>query len=489
MSELTEMERINLILSDPNNATMTLEQIISEEIKEFRSSEQYKIMQGAEQYFRNRSSVQSKTVRYANRSNTKIEHPILKKLVDQKANYLLAKPFTVSTENKVYGKALNEVFDQTFRRKIKSLGKGAIKSGIAWLQPYFDGAKLSFMRIPSTELIPLWSDAEKSELDAFIRVYDQTVYVGNQKKTVTHAEFWYTGGVKRFVSSPDNQNAFQPNKEYGSEENGWTEFHFTVGDKAYNWEKPPIVWLKYNEEELPLYYFIKDLIDDVNWQTSVTADVLRDIAKFIYVLKNYGGQDLSEFVKELSEYWVIMVNGDGDVNKLQADLNIDAVMAFLEKQRRDIFDYASAVDTKDPELGNASGIAINFRYMDLNSDCESLGTELQDTFQQLKLFVDLYLNVTGKGDFGEDEFSIIFNCDMPVNETEVINNVKASENKISKRTQLENHPWVKDVDEELKRIKQEKKEAMAEFGEGLFSDDLTVSDNIAGEPQTNDGDE
>ena len=132
--ELSVMDRINLILSDPEKATMTLAQIVSEEIREFKKSPQYQIMVEAEAYYRNRSSVQKKTVDVANRSNTKIERPILKKLVDQKANYLLSKPWTVDTENGAYGDALNTVFDQTFRRKIKSLGKGAVKSGIAWLQ-------------------------------------------------------------------------------------------------------------------------------------------------------------------------------------------------------------------------------------------------------------------------------------------------------------------------------------------------------------------
>ena len=172
MAELSVMDRINMILSDPEKATMTLAQIVSEEIREFKASPEYAIMLEAESYYRNRSDVQRKTVDVANRSNTKIEHPILK-------------PWTVDTKNSAYGEALTKVFDQTFRRKIKSLGKGAIKSGIAWIQPYFRDGKLAFMRIPSTELVPLWSDAERTELDAFIRFYDQVIYIGTRKHIIT----------------------------------------------------------------------------------------------------------------------------------------------------------------------------------------------------------------------------------------------------------------------------------------------------------------
>lgn len=275
-----------------------------------------------------------------------------------------------------------------------------MKSGIAWLQPYFDDGKLAFMRIPSAELVPIWRDAERTKLDAFIRFYDQVIYIGTRKHTITHAELWWTGGVKYFKTDAfagTIAGDFIVDTEHGDETNDYTEPHFTVGNKAYNWDTVPIVWLKYNEEELPLCYFIKDLIDDINWQTSVTADVLRDVAKFIYILKNYGGQDLGEFIKDLKEHMAIKVTTDGGVDKLQADLNIDAVMAFLDKQRRDVYDFAAAVDTKDPDLGNASGTAINFRYMDLSSDCDSLATELKDTFQRLKLFIDVYLQIAGQG--------------------------------------------------------------------------------------------
>lgn len=485
--ELSVMDRINMIISDPDKATMSLAQIVSEEIREFKRSPQFLTMQEAEQYYRNRSSVQKKTVDVANRSNARIERPILKKLVDQKANYLLAKPWTVDTESETYGAALNEVFDQTFRRKIKSLGKGAVKSGIAWLQPYFnDDGRLAFMRVPSTEIVPLWRDSERTELDAFIRFYDQIIYIGNRKHTITHAEFWWTGGVRYFktdaYSGVGASGDFQVDKDHGTEETDWTEPHFTVGEKPYNWDEVPIAWLKYNEEELPLCYFIKDLIDDVNWQNSVTADVLRDVAKFIYILKNYGGQDLSEFVKDLRDSLAIKVGADGGVDKLQADLNIDAVMAFLDNERRDIYDFAAAVDTKDPDLGNASGTAINFRYMDLDADCGALGTELQDTFRRLKVFIDVYFQITGKGDFTGDDFTIVFNMDLPVNETDVINNARNSDGLLSKRTILQNHPWVTDVDEEMDQIEKEKSEAMEKFGEGLFDDDLGANDNPEGAP-------
>lgn len=478
--EIPINQEIRRIIESGNGTRMTLPEIIAEEIRDFYASPQFTIMEEAERYYRNRSDVQRKTTKYKDRSNTKIEHPILRKLVDQKASYLLSKPFSVESENPAYADALNELFDGRFRQQVKSLGKGAVKSGIAWLAPYFEDSRLKWMRLPSTEVVPIWHDYEHTQLDAYIRVYSQVVYHGKEKKTIARVEWWDRQGVKKYkapwpiVGTP----VLEPDYDSDPVTNEFP--HFTVNGQPYNWDAVPIVWCRYNEEELPLQYFIKDLIDDVNWQTSITADVLRDIAKFIFVLKNYGGQDIGQFTRDLYEALAIEVEGDGGVEKLEPSLNIDAVMAFLDKNRRDLFDYGSGVDTKDPNLGSASGTAINFRYMDLDTDCTALGAELQGAFENMKVFLDAALAIAGKGDFTGDSFHVTFNADMPVNEADIIANIRSSDGIISRYTQLANHPWVDDVEEELQRIQAEKTREMEEFGAQMFAEDFTAAGQQGG---------
>ena len=473
--EIPINQEIRRIIESGNGTRMTLPEIIAEEIRDFYASPQFTIMEEAEQYYRNRSSVQGKTTKYKDRSNTKIEHPILRKLVDQKANYLLSKPFSVESENPAYAKSLSELFDSRFRQQVKSLGKGAVKSGIAWLSPYFEDSRLKWMRLPSTEVVPIWHDYEHTQLDAYIRVYSQVVYHGKEKKTIARVEWWDREGAKKYkapwpiVGTP----VLEPDYDSDPATNEFS--HFEINGQPYNWDAVPIVWCRYNEEELPLQYFIKDLIDDVNWQTSITADVLRDIAKFIFVLKNYGGQDIGQFTRDLYEALAIEVEGDGGVEKLEPSLNIDAVMAFLDKNRRDLFDYGSGVDTKDPNLGSASGTAINFRYMDLDTDCTALGAELQGAFENMKVFLDAALAIAGKGDFTGDSFHVTFNADMPVNEADIIANIRSSDGIISRYTQLANHPWVDNVEEELQRIQAEKTREMEEFGAQMFAEDFTAA--------------
>lgn len=75
---------------------------------------------------------------------------------------------------------------------------------------------------------------------------------------------------------------------------------------------------------------------------------------------------------------------------------------------------------------------------------------------------DAHFANTGKKSFDGTKVKIIFDRDVLINETEVINNCKASVGILSDETIVKMHPWVSDPEQELKRIKDEKEEAMAD---------------------------
>lgn len=459
MAEITETQLISIMIR--KYGPMTLPDIVGEEIACFLGSDRLMHMQEAEAYYLNRSDVQRKTNEIAKRSNTKIEHSVLKKLIDQKINYTLSRPFSISSANPAYSDALNKLFNDIVRQKVKRFGRGAPRAGIGWMIPYFDeDGVMNFRVAPATNLIPFWADTEHTILNGFLYFYTATEYEARTPYTITRAELWDTNGVMyfkgklgRFQEDPDKPGRHP---------------HFTLGGVPYFWKTPPLLWCKYNDEELPLQYFIKDLIDDLNWQTSITSDVLRDVAKFIWVIRNYGGEDLAEFVDDLRKYLAIKVDSDGEVTTIQPDLKVDSILNFIDKQRRDSFDLGAGVDTKDPELGSASGKAIYFRYMDLDTDSANLQSELKAAFLRLKPFIDDYFLMTGQGEFHQDEFQIIFNTDMPVDETEIFQNAQTAQNLgISKHTIFSNIPWIEDVNEEFKRIQAEKEAARQEQEEEL----------------------
>lgn len=348
-------------------------------------------------------------------------------------------------------------------RLLKNIGKEAISKGKAWLHVYYDeNGELSFKKIPSEEVIPLWRDAAHTELDAIIRVYELEVYEGTVSKMETKVEFWDMSGVRRYVLS---EEGLIPDVEMGD-----SGSHFTVvidgQEQGYNWERVPFVCFKYNDEEQPLVRIIKSLVDDYDAKTSDHANNLEDLPNSIYVVKNYDGQDLGEFRRNMSVYRAVKVTDEGGVETLSLEINVEAFRAYIEQLRKDIYEFGRGVDTQSEKFGNSpSGIALRFLYADLDMDANIIETEFQASLEQLLWFVDRHIANTTGLDFSDEPVEFIFNRDILINETDTINNVKNSVGILSEETILVNHPWVTDVQAELERIRREREADMAQFGQ------------------------
>jgi len=472
----TETQRIIDIIESGARAAMTLDQIIKNEVDIWLRSDERRWMLTGQRYYvgdhdilqRKRTAIgeNGELVEVQNLANNKLVHAFVRKLVDQKIGYLLGKPLSIQTENEQYLDLLNEIFDRSFLRLLKNLGKEAVNKGRAWLHVYYDEeGRLSFKKIPSEEVIPLWRDADHTKLDAVIRVYEVEVYEGTNRKIVTKVEFWDTSGVRRYVL---DSGGLVPDVEAGD-----VGSHFVVvqGDQeqGMNWEKVPFICFKYNDEELPLIRVIKSLVDDYDNKTSDHANNLEDLPNSIYVIRNYDGQDLGEFRRNMSTYRAVKVMGDqgGGVDTLSIDIDTEAVEKHLDRLRKDIYEFGRGVDTQSERFGgDKSGIALKFLYADLDMDANIIETEFQASFEQLLWFVNQHLANTGEGDFSREEVEFIFNRDILINENDAITNIRNSVGILSDETLVAQHPWVTDVQEELARIRKQREEETQRFADG-----------------------
>lgn len=482
---ITLMEQIAQIIKAGANSVMTLEDIIKLEISEWLTSEERNWMLIGERYYRGDSDILQRRrmaigeggaqIDAVNLANNKLVNNFTRKLVDQKVGYLLGLPLTIQTNNETYQKLLNEIFDKNFLRTLKNVGKEAINKGKAWLHVYYnEEGKLSFKKIPSEEVIPLWKDAAHTELDAVIRIYDIEGYEGMQKRIYTKVEFWDRTGVKRYVMDSGN---LIPDVEAGE----LTSHFVAIIDEQevpMNWERVPFICFKYNDEELPLIKFIKSLIDDYDKHMSDNSNNLEDLPNSIYVVRNYDGTDLGEFRRNLSIYRAVKVTDEGGVDTLSLDFDIEASKTHLEILRKNIYEFGRGVDTQSERFGgDKSGIALKFLYADLDMDANIIETEFQAALEQLLWFVNQHIaNTTGQ-DFSNEKVEFIFNRDILINETDTINNVKNSIGILSEETILANHPWVADVRAELERIRKERaadiEQSYGDLGQNTADGDTT----------------
>jgi SPP1 family phage portal protein len=263
--------------------------------------------------------------------------------------------------------------------------------------------------------------------------------------------------------------------------------HFVVvqegREQGMNWQRVPFVCFKYNDEELPLIKIVKSLVDDYDQKTSDHSNNLEDLPNSIYVLKNYDGQDLGEFRRNMSVYRAVKVMGDqgGGVDTLDLNIDTEATEKHLDRLRKDIYEFGRGVDTQSERFGNSpSGIALKFLYADLDMDANIMETEFQASLEQLLWFVNVHLANTGAGDFSGEKVEFIFNRDILINENDAITNIRNSVGILSEETLVAQHPWVTDVREELDRIRQERAAALQP---------LDGYDQADGQRPENDGDE
>ncbi|MGG1597625.1 phage portal protein [Paenibacillus naphthalenovorans] len=455
-----EMKNIERILKEGARSAATIEQIIQLEISEWRSSEKRKWMQIGDRYYRNKTDIleRKRTAIGAggakeivgNLANNKLANGFARKLVDQKVGYLLGKPISIQTDNKQYLDVLNEIFNKDMLRGLQSTGKEAVNKGIAWWFVYYDeDGKLSFKKLRSEEIIPLWRDEAHTILDAVIRDYEVVVYEGLRRKTVRKIEWWDVNGVRRYTA---DGTGLVPDVEAGAEGS-----HFTVvsGDKEQpmNWERVPFIAWKYNEEEQPLIEIIKSLVDDYDRNKSDNSNNLEDLPDSIYVVKNYGGTNAGEFRKNIATYRTAFVETDGGVDTIGLQINTEAYKTHMEQARKDIYEFGRGVDTQGVDIGSApSGVALRFLYSDLDLDASMIETEFQASLEQLRWFIDTHIHNTTGMDYSGEKVEFIFNRDMPIDETAIITNIRNSIGILSDETLVAQHPWVTDVQSELERM-------------------------------------
>lgn len=391
------------------------------------------------------------------------------KMVNQKANYLFGKPITFNSDNERYIELLKKVFNKKFMKTIKNSGKAAYNGGIAWLYPYYnESGEFAFRLFPAYEILPFWKDNEHTILDFVVRMYVVIGYEETNPVIIKKVEVYDLDGVHKFIYDkgsliPDIVNGEIPDVP-----------HITIIDgtgkvTGFNWSRIPLIPLKSNEDEIPLLKKVKSLQDGINIMLSDFENNMQEDARnTILVLKNYDGQNLGEFRKNLATYGVVKVRYDdsakGGVETLEIQVNAENYKTIVEIFKKALIENAMGYDAKDDRLsGNPNQMNIQSMYSDIDLDANDTETEYQAAFEDIFWFVNAHLANTGQGDFEGQEVTVIFNRDMLMNESEIIDNCQKSQGILSDETIISMHPWVDDPQLEIERLKKQKEEVQKEM--------------------------
>ena len=421
-------------------------------------------------------------VELTNVINNKLVDNQYRKLVDQKKNYALGKPLTISSSNDKYMRELYKIFTKSVHRQVGTLAQYAVDGGIAWLYPYYDEfGQFKLATFPSYEICPMWKDKSHTILNGAMRYYSEEIFTdkGGVIK-VDYVDLFTTNGIAHF----QHQGGKLIPKE-----NPHSDYLYVNG-VGFNWDRIPIIPFKYNSKEIPLIRAVKQLQDALNQVLSdFQNNMEEDPRTSILILKNYDGTNIPEFRQNLATYGVIKVTTvdgvQGGVDTLRVEVNAANYQAILMQLKRAIVENGRGFDAKEERMdGDPNQMNIESMYTDIDLDVNAMETEFQAGFEELKWFIDQYLIHQGKGDYTEDDVQFIFNRDIFINENAMIDNCMKSQGMISNKTLLSKHPWVNNVEHELKEIEADKQAELEEM-----SATLEIQNQHAPEPKNFGGDE
>ena len=463
--------------------------IIEREIQSHLASQKLKEMLDGEKYYagahdilkRKRQIIgeNGKLKDVENLPNHRLIDDTYTKMVDQKNNYLLGRPFSIVSKNEQYVELLKEIFNRNFHKTLKAVGEDSLNCGIGYMFVNYDEkGKLKFKRLKPYEVIPIWKDSEHTELEFAIRLYKVLKTDGNTERYIYKVELYAKDGI--YYYEYENRLIKDPKKPF---EHYITSIDSKGNENGYYWEKIPLITFKLNNKEIPLIKKIKPLQDALNLMMSNFANVMsEDIRNSIMVLVNYNGENLAEFRKNLATYGAVKVGSasgtaGGDLKTLQVEVNSDNYEKVIEIFRKAIIDNARGYDINELRSNNSPNqMNIQSIFANIDIDANGIEVEYQASFEKLIWYVNCYLTNAGFGDFEHEKAEIIFNRDMLMCESEIIDSLNKSAGMLSKRTLIAQHPLVKDVEEELKQLKKEREEELKEGLDNYGFDTLNTKE-------------
>lgn len=409
-------------------------------------------------------------------ADNRIPHNFHEVMVDEKVSYLLSYPVLIDIDNnKEINESVLKILGSDYERKMKNQGIEASNAGTSWVHywyqskddkkdsqlPVKDKFEFKYALVPSEQIIPIYSNGLERDLEGVIRYYATSEYTDDSDKLqkFSYIEYWTKTDAKIWKFKDEQF------KTINYEE--LIEFSHVLGEVPFiefanNMKK---------QSDLDKYLHLIDLYDRV---FSGFANDLDDIQEIIYILENYGGQDLAEFKQDLKEFKAVKVDSmdgsKGDVRTLKIDIPVEARKTILELLKKQIYESGQALQQEQETFGSSSGIALKFFYRKLELKAGAMETEFRSGLARLIKAILKYLGIENY-----NKITQTWTRNMISNDSDAMEIINKSIGLLDETTLIENHPFVDDVEKVLERKRKEEAR--------LYESDYPVLVNSNGEDE------
>lgn len=373
-------------------------------------------------------------------------------LVNQKAAYMFTAPPLFDLGNKAANKKLTGFLGDKFPKVCKDLCIDASNCTVGWLHLWKDDKGiLKYAVVPSEQIIPVWGASLEKELLGAFRVYQDTDE--NTGDVYTVYEYWNDTECNAYrLKTGDDISLLTPYQMFVIDP------QLSEVSETYNHGVGEVPFFPFYNNNIDTNDLVntKPLIDTYCKVFSGFVNDLEDIQEVIFVLTNYGGTDLGQFLRDLKDYKTIQVESGGaddksGVSTLTIELPVEARDKLLAITRRCIFEQGQGIDPDPQNFGNSSGVALGFLYSLLELKAGLMETEFKLSFGRFIRCVCRVSNIAIK----DDSIIQTWTRTSVKNDLELSQIAMQSMGVISQTTIVGHHPWVEDPEAEMNTLKEE----------------------------------
>ena len=383
-------------------------------------------------------------------------------LVNQKASYMFTAPPLFDLGEKKANKDLVKFLGDKYPKVCKDLCIEASNCTVGWLHVWCDKKSTwKYAIVPAEQVIPVWSDSLEKELLGVFRSYQNID--DDTGDTYIIYEYWNETECAAYrLKAGDELDQLLPYQM------------FLVDPMLCEYADP----YQHGVGEVPFFPFfnnnidtddlknIKPLIDVYCKVFSGFVNDLEDIQEVIFVLTNYGGADLGQFLRDLKDYKAIQIESEGDgdhsgVSTLTIELPVEAREKLLEITRKCIFEQGMGVDPDPQNFGNSSGVALKFLYALLEQKAGLQETEFRLGFGQ---FIRCVCRLNGIS-IKDDTIVQTWTRTSVQNDQELSQIATQSKGIVSDETIVAHHPWVDDPEKEMELLQEQEDAGTAEVSD------------------------
>ncbi|VIF92608.1 SPP1 family phage portal protein [Clostridioides difficile] len=382
-------------------------------------------------------------------------------LVNQKISYLFTYPPTFDVGDDRVNSKITDILGDRYPKEAKTLGKNASIYSKAWLHIWVDdNNNFQYANIDPRQIRAVYSSDLNRKLLAVLREYEK---INDEGKEYVVYEYWTDEYCYTYQNKDGNSdiNGLEILNKF-IEKNLDNELETLTNVYKHNFGEVPFIKFPNNDLEVRDLDNVKHLIDVYDKVYSGFVNDIEDIQEVIFVLTNYGGADLTEFLKGLKEYKTIDLQSSGADDKsglstITINIPIEARDSLLKTTEKQIYVQGQGVDPKPENFANTSGVALKFLYTLLELKAGLMETEFRLGFAKLVRMICRYLGYSPK------RVLQTWTRNMIQNDLELAEICSKSVGIVSEKTNLKNHPLVDNAEEEEKQIKKEKEDSNQEY--------------------------